>query len=229
MIVGLELESVLNENRKLKLFNIYTKELDSTFATTMEFKKFLNNSNDYDYQLQRITLISLSNKTYKNVFSKIISNIESTEFFKNEQKKDLKELNRRENIIQESLKDSDTLQKVYQEVLLKSAEKVAGGATSITFEGAEDQSATKEFELYNSDLLLRRELVEIERKKENKEFIIEITSSQQDKGTLYNTTELLGVSISYKVKYSMLLTLFVVVILFAREFLNYLERFKSKL
>ncbi len=228
-ILEIELESVLNENKKLRLFDEYTKELDSTFATTMKFEDYVENSNEYDYQLQKISLRSLSNKTLKNVFLQIINNIESIEFFKNEQKKDLAQLNRRESIVRESLLESDSLQQVYQEVLKKSAEKVAGGATSITFEGADDKSVTKEFELYNSDILLRRELVEIERKKEDKEYIIEIVSSNQNIGTIDADTALLGYGISYKIKYTLFLSLSIFVILLLIEFMNYLERFKSKI
>ena len=79
--------------------------------------------------------------------------------------------------------ESDTLKSVYYEVLVKSAEKVVGGATSITFEGSDVTSVTKEFELYNSDLELRRELVTIAREKDDLKYIIEIVSRQKLNGT----------------------------------------------
>ena len=229
MIVGLELESVLNENNKLKLFDNYTKELDSTLASTFEFETFLKNSNEYDYQIQKITLKSLSKKTYINVFTHIIDNIESTEFIQNEQKKDLAELERRESAIKQSLLASDSLQKVYQNVLEKSAEKVTGGETSITFEGADDKSVTKEFELYNSDLVLRRELVTIQRKKEDIQNIIEIVSNEQINGTLDNSQVVFGLNFNKNLFYGLLLALLVFGLLLTLEFLKYLDRYKNKI
>ncbi len=228
-IINFEVESILNDNQKLKLFDNYTKSIDSALATTLEFKKFLNNSNDYEHQFQKITLRSKTKDNFDKIFTQIIKNITSSAFFENEQTKDLEELSRRESIIRESLKDSDTLQKVYQEVLLKSTEKVAGGTTSITFEGAEDKNVTKEFELYNSDLLLSRELVTIEREKEDLKFIIEIVSRQETSGTLDNKEELLGLEINKIIVYGIQLALLLVIILFFIEFLNYLDRFKSKI
>ena len=229
MIVGLELESVLNENSKLKLFDTYTKELDSTLASTVEFETFVKNSNEYDYQTQKITLKSLSKKAYTNVFDQIIENIESTEFIKNEQKKDLAELDRRESAIKQSLQASDSLQKVYQNVLEKSAEKVAGGETSITFEGADDKSVTKEFELYNSDLELRRELVTIQREKEVIQNIIEIVSSVQKEGVLDNRQDVFGLNFSKNLFFAILLMLLTFGVLLGFEFLKFLEKYKSKI
>ena len=229
MIVGLELESVLNENNKLKLFDNYSKELDSTLASTFMFETFVENSNEYDYQIQKITLKSLSKKTYTNVFTQIIENIESTEFIRNEQKKDLTELGNRENIIKQSLQASDSLQKVYKNVLEKSVEKVAGGETSITFEGSDDNNITKEYELYNSDLVLRRELVNIQREKEDIENIIEIVSSGQNEGTLDNSQDVFGLNLNKNLFYGLLLALLVFGILLTLEFLKFLEKYKNKI
>ena len=230
MIVGLELESALNENKKIKLFDEYTKGIDSVLATSINFEMFKENSNEYDYQIQKITLKSLSKKTYENVFAQIINNIESSQYFKNEQKKDLAQLDRQEKAISEALKESDSLQKVYQKVLENTIEDTIGSQTSITIDNKDDKSITKEFELYNSDLLLRRELVNIEREKEDKEHIIEILSSKQDKGTIDNNTTLIfGFDTSAKVIYAFLLSLMVFLFLLSREFLRFLEKYKNKI
>ncbi len=228
-LLGFEVESVLNENQKMKLFDDYTKSIDSTLATTIEFKEFLNNSNDYDHKFQEITLRSKTNNNFDKIFVQIIENITSNTFFENEQKKDMEELSRSESIIRESMLESDTLQSVYQDVLIKSAERVEGGATSITFEGADDKSVTKEFELYNSDLLLRRELVTIAREKEDLKYIIEIVSKQETNGTLDNKEKLLGFKTSKIIAYSTKLALLTFIILLFIEFLNFLERFKNKI
>jgi len=228
-IIEFEIKSTLNENQKLELFDNYTKNIDSTLASTVIFIDFLKNSNDYEHQFQKITQRATTKNNFDRTFTQILKNITSNVFFENEQKKDLEELTRKESIIRESLLESDTLKSVYYEVLVKSAEKVVGGATSITFEGSDDTSVTKEFELYNSDLLLRRELVTIEREKEDLKFIIEIVSRQETSGTLDNKEELLGLEISKIIVYGIQLALLLVIILLFIEFLNYLERFKSKI
>jgi hypothetical protein len=227
-IVEFEIESVLGENQKLKIFNDFTKGIDSSLATTVNFKDFLENSKDYEFKIQKITLKSKSKNNFDKTFTQIIENISSNTFFINEQKKDLEELTRSENAIRESLKQSDSLQKVYQTVLIKSVETTNGSQTSVTIDNTEDKGVTKEFELYNSDLNLRRELVSLEREKENKEKIIEVVSSQQDNGTLDSKGKLFGFETPKMVAYGIKLGVLMFVILLLIEFVSFLERYKDK-
>ena len=228
-ITKFEVESILDDSQKLKLYDNYTKELDSVLVLSIDFETFLDMSNEYDYHLQRITLKSKEKSKSKKIFSKIIENVESIGFFKNEQQKDLDELTRKEATIKESLKESDSLQKVYQRVLEMVVDNTTGSQTSVTIDNTEDKSVTKEYELYNSDLVLRRELVTIQRQKENLEHIIEIVSSEQNEGTLDDRQDLLGLSFSQMMYYGLLLAMFVFIVLLSLEFLKYLERYKSKI
>jgi hypothetical protein len=225
---GFSIESILDENQKLRLFDNYTKSIDSVLATTIDFKTFTEKGNAYDDQFQRITLKSMSKNVFNKAFNKLVENVETIKFFINEQKKDLSELTRREDIIRESLKESDSLQKVYQIVLEKSVEQIPGSQTTVTIDNTEDKSKTKEYELFNKDLELRRELVTIAREKENLSDIIEIISTEQNEGILDNSKEVFGISFSQKIFFGLLLTLIAFVVLLSLEFLKYLERFKDK-
>jgi hypothetical protein len=141
----------------------------------------------------------------------------------------LGELDRRESAIKQSLIASDSLQKVYQRVLEKSVEGTLGSQTSVTIDNTEDKSITKEYELFNSDLTLKRELVEIQRKKDDIQNIIEIVSSEQNEGTLDSTKSIFGFDLAKKIAYAFLLASFVFIVLLALESLKYLERYKSKI
>jgi hypothetical protein len=228
-ITEFEVKSTLSQNEKLKLFDNYKKEMDSVLASTLEFKTFVNNSNEFNYELQKITLKAYSKDIFKKVLAQIIEDVETSEFIKNEQQKDLVELDRREIAIKQSLVASDSLQKVYQRVLEKSVENTLGSQTSVTIDNTEDKSITKEFELYNSDLELRRELVAIQRERDDLQNVIEIVSSEQNEGTLDNTQDILGSSISKKMFNGLLLALLVFGVLLFFEFLKFLERYKNKI
>ena len=227
-LVDLSMESILDENQKLKLFNDYTQEMDSVLATTITFESYMGKAREYDYRFQKITLKAKEKSIFNKVLNQIVENIKSNDFFKNEQSKDLAELTRRENIIKESLKESDSLQKVYQYVLEKSVESTVGSQTSVTIDNTEDKSITKEFELYTNDLELRRELVEIEREKEDLAEILEIVSNVENIGTIDAEKDILGIKISNKIFYSISLGLLVFMLLIAIEFLKFLERYKDK-
>ena len=227
-LVDLSMESILDDNQKLKLFNDYTEEMDSVLASTITFESYMEKAREYDYRFQKITLMAKEKLVFGKVLNQVVENVKSNDFFKNEQSKDLAELTRRENIIKESLKESDSLQKVYQYVLEKSVETSVGSQTSVTIDNTEDKSITKEFELYTNDLELRRELVEIEREKEDLAEILEIVSNVENIGTIDAEKDILGIKISNKIFYSISLGLLVFMLLIAIEFLKFLERYKDK-
>lgn len=227
-IEELEAESTLNQNQKLKLYDNYKKELDSVLASTFEFKTFLINSKEFDHSFQKITIKSRSKNVFKKILPQLIKNVEASRFIRNEQAKDLVELDRKEIALKQSLASSDSLQKVYQRILEKSVESTLGAQTSVTIDNTEDKGITKEYELFNSDLVLKRELVEIQRERDDIQNIIEIVSSDQDEGTLDNTKSVFGFEISKKIIYGTALALLVFLILLSYEFLKYLERFKGK-
>ena len=222
------MESILDENQKLTLFDSYTKNLDSTLASTLEFSSYINKGREYDYQFQKITVKATAKNIFNKVFQKTIGNVESSQFFKNEQKKDLAELSRKENIIKESLQESDFLQKIYQFVLEKSVEPTNSPQTSVTIDNTKDESVTKEFELYANDVELRRELVRIQREKENLEHIIEIVSNSQNVGVLDKSKDVFGFSLSKKLFYGFLLTSLVFMLLLGIDFFKFLENYKNK-
>ncbi|PQV49641.1 hypothetical protein CLV33_103279 [Jejuia pallidilutea] len=228
-LIQLEVESVITENDKLKSFDSYTKELDSVVASTVTFENFIKNSKEYHYPVQRIIMKANEKDIFGTVVSKIVDKIVSTDYFRTEQKKDLDELDRLEKSILTSLEASQDLQTVYKKVLQTTTEKTSGSQTSIRIDNTEDKSVTKEFELYNKDIELRRELVTIQRRKEDKQFIIEIVSSQENQGTIDNSRELLGKPVNVKTYFAIILMLLASIILLTLHSIKFLEQYKRQI
>ncbi len=227
-IIEFEIESIISENQKLKEYDSYIKTLDSSVASAVEYKTFLNNDRDYNHQYQQITIKAKQRNSFKPIFSKIIENIINNGYFKNEQEKDLNELKDQALAISKSLIKSDTLLAVYQKAIVKSAENNNDFQAKITIDNNENGSSTKEFELYAKDLELRERLIEIEREIADKEHIIEITSSKQDSGSIDNRKEVFGISISSKMYYAFILVLLTFIVLAGLSFVKFLEHYKDK-
>ena len=162
-ILGLSIESVINENQRLKEYDNYIKTLDSVVASTFLYENFIKNDKDYSHPYQHIAIKSKERTNFNIVFNQIVEAVNSNDFFKREQEKDIIELTNRKIALENSLIKSDSLQNTYKRVLEKSIENVKGSEIGITFEGANDKEKTKEYDLYLNDIKLRNELVEIER------------------------------------------------------------------
>ena len=227
-MVSLEMESNITENDKLKVFDEFIRDIDSTLIEDVSYKDFTENRNDFNYKIQRLTLKSKIKTNFTQVLTNIIENIENTEYFKWEREKLINNLNLRDSIIYASLEESKTLQEVYKEVLQQPLKELPQGATNIAIGDTQDKSKTKEYELFIKDLDLKRELADNAFERKNYENIIEVISIQNGDGTLENQAKLLGFETSWTIALAVKIFLILYVLLLLFEFVKFLERFRDQ-
>lgn len=229
-IVGFGVSTDFNQNEKLILYDEYLKEIDTSLASTTDFPTYIENLEDQEFDLQKISVKFTERGLFDKVLNGIVNNIKSIDYFKRLQQRDLKELDRNREMLIASLKQSDSLQKVYQNVLQLNPD-LRDNQTSITIDDGTNQkeSTTKEYQLYLNDIKLRRELVKTEREREDLSEIIEVISINQNSGTRLAERSLLGFGVSTKYFYAILLFTITLTVLLIIAFLKYLERYQDKI
>ena len=228
-ILVFDVKPVVSENNKLVAFNKYVKQLDSLAATKIEYEDFLENNEDYTHKYQQIRIESSERNSFKSVFENIVESINLNPFFVNEQRKDIVELTQTKEALELALVKSESLQDTYKKVLeqgIDADQSAKPSEIGITFEGSSEVEKTKEFDLYQSDLVLRTQLVEIERELLDKKYIIEMISNKQDSGFASTTKTFLGIELSMTLFLGVLAFLVALAILFGIEFLKFIEKFK---
>ena len=228
-ILEFYVEPVVSENNKLVAFNKYIKQLDSLAASKIEYEDFLDNNEDYTHKYQQIRIESSERNSFKSVFENIVKSINSNTFFINEQRKDIVELTQTKTALEKALDESKTLQETYKRVLEQGidSDNAKSSEIGITFEGSSEVDKTKEFDLYQSDLRLRAQLVEAERELLDKQYIVEMISNKQDSGFASTTKTFLGKELSPILFYGILAFLATLAALFGIEFLKYIEKYKT--
>ena len=228
-ILVFDVKPVVSENNKLVAFNKYVKQLDSLAATKIEYEDFLENNEDYTHKYQQIRIESSERNSFKSVFENIVESINLNPFFVNEQRKDIVELTQTKEALELALVKSESLQDTYKKVLeqgIDADQSAKPSEIGITFEGSSEVEKTKEFDLYQSDLVLRTQLVKIERELLDKKYIIEMISNKQDSGFASTTKTFLGIELSMTLFLGVLAFLVALAILFGIEFLKFIEKFK---
>lgn len=228
-ILSFDVKPLVSDNDKLVAFNNYMTKLDSLAASKIEYKEFLKNNEDYTHRNQQIIIESTSRNSFKSVFQNIVELISQNPFFVNEQKKDLTELNQTKKALELALVKSDSLQSTYKRVLERDLSSDKASEIGITFEGSSEVEKTKEFDLYQSDLMLRAQLVEVDRELLDKQYIIETISNKQDSGFASNTKSLFGTEFSPTKYFSIILFLLAFFGLLGLEFLKYIEKYKTSI
>ena len=229
-ILSFAVKPVVSENNKLVAFNKYIKQLDSLAATKIEYQEFLDNNEDYTHKYQQISIESTERNSFKSVFENIVESINLNSFFLNEQRKDIVEFTQTKEALMVALEKSEALQDTYKRVLEQGIDDEQTAKTSeigITFEGSSETEKTKEFDLYQSDLELRSQLVQIERDLLDKEYIIEMISNKQDSGFASTTKLLFGLELNMTLYLGILAFVLAFAILFGIEFLKLIEKFKT--
>lgn len=227
-IVGFSIEPIITDNDRVVMFDQYITELDSLAASKVEYEAFIDNIEDYKHRNQQISIKSTTRANFKAVFTNIVDNINSNSFFKKEQAKDIFELEESKAAIEQALVQSDSLQRTYKRVLEQQTDAKSGAEIGITFEGDNDIDKTREYDLYLNDIRLRKELVDINRRLNDIENIVDAISSKQESGFVDNTKELLGVKLSSRAYYPYLFFLLAFVALLGMEFFKFIDKYKPE-
>ncbi|MBT8308924.1 MAG: hypothetical protein HKN96_09945 [Flavobacteriaceae bacterium] len=228
-LVSFDVDPMVGENVRIKNYDDYLKSLDSSLSMDIGYEKYIENTQRQDYNLQKVSIRTINTFESRLVFQRIVKNLNSSDYFTREQEKDINELENERSAILRSLEESDSLQETYKKILEQPLDEInPGSQTSITIQGQENKLDTKEYELYNNDLALRRELVKIERKLENKKQIAELISSELSNGVIDDKIEILNLEMNRNVFYAILVPILLLLILLSAEFMRYLGRYKDK-
>jgi hypothetical protein len=158
-IISFEIEAgPESENQKLKEYNNFLKTIDSTMAQDISYDEFLENRDIYASSSYKITVNSFKKDIFKSLETGLNSSFNNTYSEKKMKKRDSIIYIEKQNILS-SLASVDSLQKVYIEVL-KEESKSKSNTISLGegFSLEPEKSKTKEYELLNKEIELKKEL-----------------------------------------------------------------------
>ena len=213
-------DSYSDENQKIKLFDEFVRELDTSTVKAIDFESYLKNFNSMDARFHQISLISTNNLVAKKVQPTIVESISANEYFKLQKGINDINLELQDSIINQQLVEVDALQDLYKTVLEKEAEKPMQGTNINLAENGESQN--KELALVKEREILKKQLVQLNREKANKASILNVISDFPNRGV-----KLKGFWKSYKFLLPLVLLVVVFGILGAMGLNKYLKAYKK--
>nr|WP_299171027.1 hypothetical protein [uncultured Allomuricauda sp.] len=184
-------DSYSDENQKIKLFDSFISELDTTTIKTIDFENYLKNFNSLDARFHQISIISTDNQVAKKTQPAIINSISVNDYFKLQKKINDENLGLQDSIYMQQLTEIDSLQSLYKRVLEKEAEKPMQGTNINLAENGE--SRNKELALVQEREVIKEKLVELNQERANKSSIVNVISDFPARGV-----EQKGIWKSYK-------------------------------
>ena len=102
---------------------------DCPSERNISIKEFKKNFTEYDYKYHQIKVRSEINDIFVRISSPIINSIANNNYFKNQKQINDENLLVNEQLLKKSLTEIDTLRRIYNEVLIKEADKIESGTT----------------------------------------------------------------------------------------------------
>ena len=177
---GFYIKPIRNENEKLERFDDFIERVDTATVKNINIKEFKRNFTDYDYKYHKIKVRSELNDIFNKISNPIINSIANNNYFKNQKQINDENLLVNEQLLKKSLTEIDTLRKIYNEVLIKEANKTESGTTITLAQGIKK---TEEIELFNESLKLNEELIDNNKERASTTEILNVVSSFNKVGT----------------------------------------------
>jgi len=219
-IKGLFVDSYSDENQKIKLFDEFIRELDTTTVKALDYESYLKNFNSMDARFHQISLIAADDGVAKKAQPAIIKSISANEYFKLQKRINDENISLQEKIYNQQLSEIDSLQQLYKRVLEKEAEKPMQGTNINLAENGESQN--KELALVKERDVLKNRLVYLNREKADKSSILNVISDFPARGV-----KVKGFWNSYKFVFPIILVAFIVGLMGILEINRFLKSYKQ--
>lgn len=213
-------DSYSDENQKIKLFDKFISELDTTTIKTIDFDNYLKNFNSLDARFHQISVISTDSRVAKKLQPAIVGSISVNDYFKLQKRINDENLDLQERIYNQQLIEIDSLQSLYRTVLVKEADKPMQG-TNISMAG-NGEAQNKELALVQEREVIKEKLVELNEERANKSQIVNVISDFPTRGV-----EQKGLLKSYKVLMPLILLGLVAIIMGMLELNRFLKKYKA--
>ena len=212
-------ESYSNENQKIKLFDNFIRDLDTTTVKSLDYEKYLKNFNPMSASFHEISVITTNNTVAKKLQPAIVGSISANDYFKLQKNITDENLSLQDLIINNQLEELDSLQKIYNNVLLKEADKQMQGTNINLAESGGAQN--KELALIRERESLKNQLVTLNERRANKSEILNIISDFPTRGV-----KVKGFWNSYTFVMPLVLVAFNLLVLLVLGLNRYLKNYK---
>ncbi|WP_299054254.1 hypothetical protein [uncultured Polaribacter sp.] len=215
-----EISPVINDNDIINSYDQFIEEVDTLTVKSYSFQDFKTSFSIYDYNAHKVRVVSEKNDIFNKLDAVIISSIVKNTYFNKLKSLANENLNRTDSLFRQNLTQIDSLRKVYVEVMLQEARKPESNGTNIDLGGV--KKTTKELELFETNIEINEELVDVNKEKGTEYEVINVLSNFQPIGT-----KLEGVSNNYAFLLGGLGAVFMILILVLAQLNAFLISYKK--
>ena len=167
------------ENERIKAYDQFVRSIDSIRAQDISYDDYIENRDEYSGNLFYIRVESTKRDIFKSLEPGINRSFDNLYSIDKMKKRDSMIVLRKENIMS-SIREIDSLKKVYIKVIQQESEFTPSNVSlGEGFPMVQEKSETKEFQLLNKEIELRNSLRALEEEKLEENVFFDVISSFQ--------------------------------------------------
>lgn len=172
---AIEIMPFVTETMLLQEYNNYVTQLDSLVATETSFEKYVKQGNDYERQIHILRAQSTTQDIFSVLLDPILQSVSNIDYFKDQQRTALFNLELSDSITQVSIVQTDSLLSLFEEVRMVEANKEFSNGTNLYMSSSAKDNT--EISLLNRKIELTNELEEIRTKKVKAKNVVDVISA----------------------------------------------------
>ena len=211
-----------NENDQIKQYDDFLKSIDSLRAQEVSFEGFLENRSIYSGDIFEISVKSQKKDIFRSLEEGLNSTFSNAYSAKKMKKRD-SILKIDKNRIIASLKEVDSLKKVYIEI--KREESLSDRKSFTTQDGftyIEQRTETKEYELTEKQIKLQQDLSELEVQKVEEDEFFDTLSSFPEVGAKH-----IEIVQRYSIIFPIIIFVFLALFYFSKKLVQYVKNYEG--
>lgn len=169
-----KIEPIVVDKDIVKSYNKVITSIDTLASKNYSYDDFKESFTDVDYYTHIIKIKSTQNDIFSKFNSTILKGIDDNSYFKAIQKATIDNINRSETIYKNSLKQVDSLRKLYAKVLLEESKRSVA-ETTIDM-GSKDLAKPKEIELFSTVKGINNDLRSVNNERSQLSEIVNVVS-----------------------------------------------------
>jgi hypothetical protein len=172
-----------NKNENLLLYDNFIKSADSITVALTSYKIFIKEQNKYIRSKHIISLYAKDKYLFKKIENGIVGGIDANTYLNEQLNKELDQFVNKEKDLNMMINRLDSINNLYQEVLITEAAKTVATSTNIDLTGNKNDK-TKELELLDKKTTYLDKIRDIQQVKAKKNKFINVISGFYEKGII---------------------------------------------
>lgn len=223
-VLTIEVEPLVDQNGKLKLYDQFIQNLDTLTKKSFDYTDYAANFNDFDAVEHKISVKTTNTRGIAiKMQDSIVNSVKKNSFYIKQEEVYIRNTKFQDTILHKQLREVDSLQNLFTEVLKTTASNPGNTGTNITLTQDDNNTKSKQLELFSKVEEIKENIIALNTAEVVHTSAINVLAEFPERGTRVS-----GITKKMKLILPMVFVTIVVLVLLLGRLNNYLKNYSKE-